>query len=138
MHRSLPFHSMIVMRYKHILLIDDDIDDREIFMLAFQGVRSTIGCTILEDSQHALEQLRLGRITPDLIFLDLNMPKMNGHEFLKEMKANEELKKIPVIILSTSAHPHTIEETRRLGAHQFIKKPNQSDELTAILRLVLT
>jgi|ERR1700694_1935551 len=122
------------MKYRHILLIDDDEDDGEIFVTALQVVSETVLCTVLHDAAEALDKLSGKKISPDVIFLDLNMPGMNGQQFLSEMKKGEALQSMPVIIFSTSSHPATVSITKSLGAQDFITKPNDFDALVAILR----
>ena len=75
---------------------------------------------------------------PDVIFLDLNMPRKNGLECLKEIRNNTKCKKIVIAIYSTSASEHDIEETFRNGANVFIKKPNDFQTLKKILSDVVT
>lgn len=121
------------MLYTHILLIDDDEDDQEIFLSALHVAACDIACTVQCSALDALQQLAAKRLTPDLIFLDLNMPAMNGQQFLVEIKKHDILRDIPIIILSTSSHAATIELTRELGAMDFITKPDKFNELVAIL-----
>ncbi|MDQ3108624.1 MAG: response regulator [Bacteroidota bacterium] len=122
----MPFHN--------ILLIDDDVDDQEIFLTAvIQVCGGSVKCIALSDASEALGKLAIKDIMPDVIFLDLNMPVMNGQQFLVEIKKNKELKDIPVIIFSTTSHSATIELTKQLGAHDFITKPDNYDELVNIL-----
>jgi CheY-like chemotaxis protein len=73
---------------------------------------------------------------PMVIFLDLNMPKMDGRECLKEIKNNDRLKDIPVVIYTTSSHLRDIEETRNLGAKGFISKPSSLVELHTVLNAI--
>ena len=117
------------MRYRNILLIDDDNDDQEIFLTAVEELSCSVNCIALSDASDALRKLSVKAIAPDLIFLDLNMPVMNGQQFLKEIKKNKDLKNIPVIIFSTSSNSGTIKLTKELGATDFITKPNSYDEL---------
>jgi CheY-like chemotaxis protein len=121
------------MPYRNLLLIDDDEDDQEIFLTAVEQVAASINCMALCNGRDALKKLTAKEISPDVIFLDLNMPVMNGQQFLFEIKNIEDLKDIPVIIFSTSAHQPTIFLTKTLGAEDFITKPNSYDELTRIL-----
>jgi len=121
------------MKYTNIVLIDDDIDDQEIFCDALAQVAQKVTCTALSNAKDALRQLEEKVITPDAIFLDLNMPIMNGEEFLKRIKMNQELEKIPVIIFSTSANPSTIAATLKMGAIDFITKPSSYNALVQIL-----
>jgi CheY-like chemotaxis protein len=121
------------MQYKKILLIDDDEDDQEIFLTAVTEVSEKTECLAISDATEALEKLSSESISPDVIFLDLNMPVMNGQQFLIEIKKRDRLKDIPVIVFSTSSHKATIELMKDLGAADFITKPDKYDELVKIL-----
>ncbi len=121
------------MEYQNILLIDDDGDDQEIFSAALKSISGGIKLNSFMNAADALEQLASKNITTDLIFLDLNMPVMNGQEFLFAIKKQDGLKDIPVIVLSTSSHPETIRQTMELGAQQFITKPDRFSDLVQIL-----
>jgi CheY-like chemotaxis protein len=127
-----------LMPYNKLLLIDDDEDDQEIFMSATSSISQEIRCVAISDATKALHGLSAQELDPDIIFLDLNMPVMNGQQFLTEIKKREKLKDIPVIIFSTSSQPRTIEAMKRLGAHDFITKPGLFDELVSILTPILT
>ena len=125
------------MNYRNILLIDDDGDDHEIFMAALAKVSPVVVCTGYTDASKALHELEQGHISTDVIFLDLNMPIMNGQQFLHEIKKRLNLKDIPVVIFSTSSHPATIQLTKDLGAMDFITKPDKFDALIRILKSFL-
>jgi CheY-like chemotaxis protein len=125
------------MSYRNILLIDDDEDDQEIFLTAMKELPPGPVCTALSSAETALKVLISRQMVVDLIFLDLNMPIMNGKEFLKELKKNEGLKQIPVIVFSTSSHYDTIRETKELGAQDFITKPEKFDRLVTILQTLI-
>ena len=115
------------------LLIDDDEDDRELFQIALNELEKPVKYTGCDNCSKALEMLEKCIITPDYIFLDLNMPQMGGKQCLAKLKENAKLLHIPVIIFSTSGDPRDIEETRKLGAIDFITKPSRTSELTKIL-----
>lgn len=121
------------MQYHNILLIDDDKDDCQIFAMAVKDISKSATCTISNSGSKALESLISGEILPEVIFLDLNMPVMNGHQFLTEIKRHPELNHIPVIIFSTLSHPATIQRTVELGAESFITKPNDYGEMLEML-----
>jgi CheY-like chemotaxis protein len=123
--------------YSNILLIDDDEDDREIFISAVTDAAPNVKSTTMADAADALEQLIKKELTPDLIFLDLNIPRMNGQQFLMEIKKHQSIQHIPVIILSTTSHATTIEIVRELGAHAFITKPGIYDDLVTLLKSLL-
>ena len=130
-------HYYDYMQYSNILLIEDDEDDQEFFLTVLSSLAQAVECIVLGSAAVALNQLTAQEIAPDLIFLDLNMPLMNGQQFLAEIKKTEELKDIPVIILSTTASPSVVRESKNLGALDFITKPNSTSEFTEILRSVL-
>lgn len=125
------------MLYQNILLIDDDEDDQEIFLTALESTRKPVRCTVLDSARKALRQIIQGEIEADLIFLDLNMPLMNGQQFLTEIKKDEQLRKIPVVILSTSSNAATAIQVKQLGACHFFTKPDRFEDLVAILNEVL-
>ena len=125
------------MTYQKILLIDDDEDDQEIFVSALKEAAESVRCTTFDDAREALGKLVSQEILTDLIFLDLNMPMMNGQQFLTEIKKDANLNSIPVIVLSTSSHSGTIELTKELGADDFITKPDRFEDLIKILETVL-
>jgi CheY-like chemotaxis protein len=110
---------------KKLLLVDDDEDDREIFLSVVQSIAPAIECRMATNGQDALNKLNQHADLPDLIFLDLNMPLMDGRQFLREVKKHHTLKEIPVIVLSTSSDKETITLSRSLGASDFITKPDK-------------
>ncbi|MFZ0596122.1 MAG: response regulator [Flavobacterium sp.] len=121
------------MKYTNILFIDDDEEDLQIFQAALEQISTTIKYNYFTDARKALEQLRLGSVTTQAIFLDLNMPSMNGHEFLAQLKQEEKLKDIPVIIFTTSSDSSIREMTLSMGAIDFLTKPNDFKDLIALL-----
>jgi CheY-like chemotaxis protein len=125
------------MRYRRILHIDDDDDDQDIFQTALKQVTESVEYIPLTSALTALEQLLHGQLDADVIFLDLNMPEMNGQQFLIELKKHERIRDIPVIVLSTSSHLPTIEIVKELGARDFITKPANFKEFIQILKNIL-
>lgn len=125
------------MKYKNILLIDDDEDDCEIFLAAINSVSDSGNYTVKNDARKALTELEKGNIKPDLVFLDLNMPVMNGTQFLAEIKKREALKDIPVIIFSTSSHPDIIRQSMAFGAFDFITKPSDFNQIIRIFESII-
>ena len=106
-------------------------------MSALAFIDSSITCTIARNGVEGLQQLKHTSPLPDMIFLDLNMPLMNGLQFLSEAKAIKGVQDVPVIIYSTTSDTKTIEETRRLGAHLFFTKPEKFSELVGLLHGLL-
>jgi len=113
------------------MLIDDDEDDRDFFLQVMEQIFPNKVCETAANGKIALDSLNSTPVLPDLIFLDLNMPLMNGRQFLQEIRNHRRLLNIPVVILSTSGDPQTIRDTLTLGARYFITKPDllQSWEL---------
>lgn len=120
------------MIYKNILQIDDDIDDCEFFMEALHEI-STADYTAIQNPVEALRKLIGKQIQPDVIFLDLNMPVMSGFEFLTEIKKQDVIKNIPIIIFSTSQFDEIKLKAKNYGANEYISKPSDFNELKKIL-----
>lgn len=121
---------------KICLLIDDDLDDQEIFSMALKYVPVPVTCVTISDCGEALKKLaKDNQFIPDYIFLDLNMPRMNGKECLKEIKKQAHLKHVPVVMYSTSLNQRDIAETRAIGASTYIIKPSNISELASILNI---
>jgi len=132
----IPFFYFYGMKYKNILLIDDDEDDCEIFLVAIEKSFGPGNYTTINHAVKALQQLEDQEISPDLIFLDLNMPIMNGIQFLTEIKKREHLSHIPVIIFSTSSQAELINQTKALGAHDFVTKPSDFNDFLKIFQAI--
>jgi len=121
-----------------VLIVDDDADDRKLFIEAVKEVNTHIECITASDGQQALELLRTSaRKLPDFIFLDLRMPRYNGKRCLQEIKKDERLKHIPVIIYSTSREVEESQELKAMGAVHFISKPSNADEIYYLVSFVL-
>ena len=114
----------------NILIVDDDEDDRELFCDAVNVVDPGINCIVARNGEEALNGLKSRHIPkPDLIFLDLNMPRINGVQCLREIKKDPVLHLIPVVIYTTSKLKEDKDITRKLGAVHFITKPSSLREL---------
>jgi CheY-like chemotaxis protein len=121
------------------LLIDDDPDDREIFALAVEEMDKSCRFVTAKSGVEALQLLKDDpAFIPDFIFLDLNMPLMDGKECLLEIKKIPRASNIPVIIYSTSSYDRDVEDTRQLGATYFLTKPSSIKALTDFLAGILT
>lgn len=120
-------------------LVDDDTDDQMIFVTALEGVSETIACEFENDGIKALEKLNLDTsFIPDFIFLDMNMPRMNGKECLVEIRKINRLNHVPTFIYSTSVDPRMIEEVKLLGATDVIIKPTSIRVLSTILANIIS
>lgn len=114
-------------------LIDDDADDQEIFLSVLETISPSVHCITAINGREAIQKLTAEEEKPDLIFLDLNMPLMNGKQFLEACHMLEDCKQIPVIILTTSSDDKTRQEAMRLGARDFITKPDKYSDWSKII-----
>ena len=103
-------------------LIDDDPDDQDFFSLAMKKVSSDMDCAFADDCPCAMEKLKDSTFTPQLIFIDINMPKMNGVECLREIRQISRLRHVPAYMYSTSVDNRIAEQCRQLGANGYLKK----------------
>ena len=111
--------------YIHIILADDDEDDRLLFTDAFRELKINTKVNTFNDGVELMDYLNTpNAVLPNVLFLDLNMPKKNGIECLHEIKNNNRLSDIAVAIFSTSSSEEHIEETFVQGANIYIKKPS--------------
>jgi CheY-like chemotaxis protein len=115
-------------------LVDDDSDDVSLFEDILREIDLSIDFQSAGNGIEALEKLRSsGNKLPNYIFLDLNMPLMDGKQCLEELKKDDKLKNIPVIMFTTSSQSRDIEQTIQMGATCFITKPTSMKELKNIL-----
>lgn len=125
-----------------ILLADDDADDRELARDALAESRLANELRYVQDGEELLEYLqRRGRYAdpahsprPGLILLDLNMPRKDGREALREIKSDPSLRHIPIVVLTTSKAEEDIYRTYNLGVNSFITKPVTFDGLVSVMR----
>ena len=125
--------------YTFIILADDDEDDRMLFTDAFEELKISTKVETFNDGEQLINYLNdSASVLPDILFLDLNMPKKNGLECLREIKANDAFRNMAVAIYSTSSSEDHIEETFVTGANIYIKKPNDFKVLKKVLEEVVT
>lgn len=119
------------------LLVDDDSDDRLLFDCALRNINKTVTLITVENGKRLIKLLSDNTSQlPDVIFLDINMPEVDGWESLIYMKNNERLKSIPVVMYSTSESKQDIEKAHKLGACCFCTKPFLYDDLVKLLQAV--
>lgn len=124
------------MTEKIFLLADDDSDETDLFLEALAAVNGSITCHSCRNGQEAINKIDKLDEKPHLIFLDINMPIMNGWQCLKYLKSHHVYKHIPVIIYSTSSHQRDKEIATDLGALCFFTKPNNFNELKKALKII--
>ena len=131
----------MVVKVKKILFADDDAEDRFILQDAMDALHETDMLLFANNGEEAWQVLRKNfdhNISPCLIILDLNMPKLNGVQTLERIKRDERFNKIPVIIYSTSINPLEKEKCLKLGAHSYVTKPVSLNESMETARMFLT
>lgn len=121
-----------------ILLVDDDEDDRKLFFEATGEYDNTITCIGAASGQEALRYLNdKANPVPDFIFLDLRMPGFTGQQCLEEIKKDDRLKPVPVIVYTTSRDVRESVELKRMGAAHFMSKPVSPEDVYYMVSLVL-
>jgi CheY-like chemotaxis protein len=119
------------MNDKPILLVEDNPDDVELTMMALEKSRISNEVVVVGDGVEALDYLfargdfagRDAGVMPQVILLDLNMPRMDGLEFLRRIRADEKTRLLPVVVLTTSNEDKDKIESYKLGANSFVRKP---------------
>lgn len=127
-----------------ILIADDDPDDRELTREALNECRLANQVHFVRDGEELLDYLnrrgehrtRAGESLPGLILLDLNMPRKDGREALKEIKANPELRRIPIVVLTTSKADEDILRTYDLGVNSYVTKPVTFESLVDMIKVL--
>ena len=121
----------------HILLVEDNPGDARLAVEALTEGNVTNNISVVQDGVEAISFLKKeDNSRPDLIFLDLNLPKMNGKDVLAIIKEDSDLKRIPVIILTTSDADKDISETYELKANCYITKPVGFDQFIGVIQSV--
>jgi CheY-like chemotaxis protein len=121
-----------------ILVVDDDREDLALFCEAAVGIDDKTKFLVARDGKEALALLGQTAVLPNYIFLDINMPKMNGKEFLMHAKKDSRINNIPIIMYSTTSQAKEIEECYKLGAYDFLIKPPTFKKLVDDLRSIFT
>jgi CheY-like chemotaxis protein len=120
-----------------IFLSENSLDDQIFFSLALTATKIKCDLIIVNDGQKLMEKLTTEAVTPDLIFMDINMPRKNGLECLMEIRHDKRLLTVPVIILSAGSQKMSIDITYELGANMYLGKPNKLERLVSMLREIL-
>ncbi len=124
---------------KHILLIDDDQEDAELFSDALSELEIDAVVAHFYDGNKGVEKLKEKAIPmPDIIFLDINMPHINGWDCLRELKSVAHVQKIPIVMYSTSSFDKQGVQPEDVGANAFLTKPGHFGELKAKISLLFS
>ncbi|HAZ46214.1 MAG TPA: response regulator [Cyanobacteria bacterium UBA11369] len=121
-----------------VLLIEDDPGDADLIAIVFQRQRETIQLKIVHDGEEAIAYLRqkAHEVLPHLILLDLNLPGKSGREVLQAIKSDEQLKQIPVVILTGLKAPEEVLTSYKLGANAYLTKPGGLAEFTNVIQSI--
>ena len=120
-----------------VLYAEDDPEDIEVFCEAIRAIDSKIVCQTVTDGINLFAFLENTIVLPDLIFLDMNMPLMNGRDCLIRLKNSKDYQSIPVVMYTTSTRAVDRDELKRLGASDYFIKPSTFSEIYELLRDVL-
>lgn len=119
-----------------ILLVEDSLADVELTLDALAGAKVANEVTVVRDGRSAVDYLRGEGKLPDLVILDLNLPRMTGHEVLAVMKGDDTLRRIPVAVLTTSAAEADVARTYDLGANCFLTKPVDVSQFVHVVQSI--
>lgn len=130
---------MRLVKWNNIFLADDDAEDCEIFAEALKEINAEARLTASKNGHELMTLLNLSpQPSPDIIFLDLNMPIKNGYQCLKEIREDDALKDHVVVIFTTSSLKEDIDLMYKLGANLYITKPSDFERLKQIIQTVFS
>jgi len=126
-------------RPARILLVEDNFDDVELTRAGFERARLKVDLIHAENGQECMQLLRkegphANAVTPDLVLLDLNMPVMDGREVLAEIVADEKLRSLPVVVLTTSESERDVLDMYRLRCSSYVRKPVDFNQLQRVVQ----
>ncbi len=128
-------------RLIEVLVVEDNPGDRVLLELGLQESRASYRLHVAEDGEQAIRMLVKGDLfgmakRPDLILLDLNLPKRSGHEVLEMIRADEKLQLIPVVVLTSSNAPSDIRAAYERGANSYLRKPSNLEDTLDLMQTV--
>jgi CheY-like chemotaxis protein len=119
-----------------VLLVEDSLADIELTLEALAGAKVANDVTVVRDGAEAMAYLRGPGERPDIVILDLNLPRMTGHEVLAAMRADDALRRIPVAVLTTSSAEADVVRTDDLGANCYLTKPVDVDQFVHVVQSI--
>ena len=125
-----------------VLLVEDNDDDVELTLLALSESKLANPVIVVRDGAEALDFLfargnyshRDPKVLPQVILLDLNLPKLGGHEVLRQMRSDERTKTVPVVVLTTSKEDEDVLKSYNLGANSYVRKPVEFERFTTAVK----
>lgn len=121
---------------KTILLVEDNPDDVHLTLEAFKTAGVAARFVVAKDGLEALDFLSCGKELPDVVLLDLNLPKLNGHEILERIRSTPRTMKLPVIMLTSSVEEADLARSYDLGANSFVRKAVDFKEFLEVARVL--
>ena len=126
---------------KHLLVVEDDPGDVLLTREALAGTTTSLDVHVVEDGEAAVDFLRRegdhgDAPRPDLVFLDLNLPRLDGREVLARIKSDPGLRSIPVVVLTTSKADEDVRRSYELHANAYVTKPAELDRFLSVVRVV--
>jgi two-component system, chemotaxis family, response regulator Rcp1 len=119
-----------------LLLVEDNPGDVLLLKIGLEGAKATYRLHVAEDGEQAIQLLAGELHRPDLILLDLNLPKRTGHEVLKFIKGHKRFQVTPVVVLTSSSSPLDIATAYQFGANSYLQKPTSIDETLDLIRTI--
>ncbi|HEX6227059.1 MAG TPA: response regulator [Chryseolinea sp.] len=120
-----------------VLYIDDDPDDIDFFTEALKNVDETIELVHVDGCESALNHLRNSKVLSDVIFVDLHLPKIEGLECVKIIKADKLLSHIPIVVIATTIPSRDVDEFNKLGVYYFLSKTALLSKIEPALRVII-
>jgi CheY-like chemotaxis protein len=121
---------------RHLMFADDDADDLYLFREAVNEVDPQKIISLVDSGQRLLDKLQV--VLPDILFLDINMPGINGLQCLEMIRSHAHLDVVPIVIYSTTAEAGHVEKAYQSGANLFIRKPNTFEKMKAQIARILS
>jgi CheY-like chemotaxis protein len=120
-----------------ILYIEDDKEDVELFQEALMNIDTTINLVDASTFSEALKKLRGNTLTPDAIFVDFHLPGLDGYECVRDLKATDRLKDIPIVLISSTITSRQVDEFNKLGVYYFLSKGALLENLQPALKVII-
>ncbi|WP_375446448.1 response regulator [uncultured Fibrella sp.] len=127
---------MSQIKAKHIFLVDDDEDDQFLVKQVIKQHSPESTVEVLDDGEKLIQALKHASSLPSLVLLDLNMPRMNGLEALRHVRANQSYDEIPIVILTTSDNEHDRQQALRLQATDYLVKPGSAEQMSQLVSVI--
>lgn len=126
------------MKKLNILLVEDDTDDAELLRDALMENNIDFDMVVLTEGDKVMPYLAESGDHPDIIIMDLNLPKVHGRELLVMIRSSSTLERIPIVVFSTSSSPHDVNFAQDNGADKFITKPSTVNGFNSAVEMIIS